>query len=279
MTTTAVATSTGLDQVSAFRRRTPNETCQHCYAHMTPYADNINVTRRAEIVYWSSPSPSHVFNKVRLISASREHFPRLVDEVRQSHFGKPSSWDVASTVDDALNGILANSGYDLAFRALGLWIDSADARQIPSPDFRVEVVRSEQQVREYFLVDSMVFQDGQPNNVREQAAFRDQARDSRSNELGFLVYERRSNRAVACGRLYLFPDLNFGLLQRSGTLPDARFRGAYSALIEKRLLYARERGIDQLGLYADETSSAPILLRRGFKHCGAMTRWQCESVT
>jgi hypothetical protein len=45
-------------------------------------------------------------------------------------------------------------------------------------------------------------------------------------------------------------------------------------VLEARVRKARELGLSHVGLYAVTDTSAPIVLRQGFRRYGAMTYWE-----
>ncbi len=60
-------------------------------------------------------------------------------------------------------------------------------------------------------------------------------------------------------------------LSGAETLPEFRNRGAYSTLVEFRARQALQRGKRYATIIADETTSAPILMKRGFVSVGRAT--------
>ena len=57
-----------------------------------------------------------------------------------------------------------------------------------------------------------------------------------------------------------------------------RGRGAYTALLATRMEYARRAGIGVVGLYARETTSAPIVAAQGFERFGEARQWDRAAV-
>lgn len=79
---------------------------------------------------------------------------------------------------------------------------------------------------------------------------------------------------AASGGLTAFPALGFGLLWAGATVPEARGRGAYAAVLAARVQEARRMGLTSVGLYAVEDTSAPIVARLGFRMEGEMWFWE-----
>jgi GNAT superfamily N-acetyltransferase len=87
----------------------------------------------------------------------------------------------------------------------------------------------------------------------------------------FVVYEGAE--PISYGAMTLFPALGFAMLWRGGTVPEARGRGAYRALLKERMRFADDKGIALVGLYAKLATSAPIVDALGFEGHGHMTFW------
>jgi len=79
-------------------------------------------------------------------------------------------------------------------------------------------------------------------------------------------------RPVSAGRLELAPARAFASLWGGGTVPEARHRGAYRALVEARADRARRSGYRYLTVDARETSR-PILERLGFVALTGVQGW------
>ena len=89
----------------------------------------------------------------------------------------------------------------------------------------------------------------------------------------FLAVDAHSGEPLSQAGMSLFPDLKFSFLFAGATLTAARGRGAYTALVAARVAYANSIGIEHVGLFAREDTSAPIVTRHGFEHCGEMHYW------
>ena len=92
-----------------------------------------------------------------------------------------------------------------------------------------------------------------------------------------VAYDEITGQPLASGGMSLFPELGFGLLWAGGTVPEARGRGAYSAVVAARVACARELGFSMEGLYARVGSSAPIVAHQGFSRSGRMVCWERPS--
>jgi hypothetical protein len=67
-------------------------------------------------------------------------------------------------------------------------------------------------------------------------------------------------------------------LSGAETLPEFRRRGAYSTLVDFRARTALEHGLRYATINADETTSAPILMKRGFISAGRATIYLAPEV-
>ena len=90
----------------------------------------------------------------------------------------------------------------------------------------------------------------------------------------FIAVDGKRGEVLSQAGMFLFPDLSFSFFFAGGTLESARGRGAYTALVAARVAYARSIGIDHVGLFAREDTSAPIVARQGFEYFGEMQDWQ-----
>ena len=70
---------------------------------------------------------------------------------------------------------------------------------------------------------------------------------------------------VAWSYLVYLPSSPIVLLGGAATLPEARGKGIYSALVKRRLDDARRDGREAAVIQADRDTSAPICARMGFR--------------
>ncbi len=87
----------------------------------------------------------------------------------------------------------------------------------------------------------------------------------------YVVYA--GGRPVCAGGVNLYPALSIGFLWAGGTVPSARGRGYYSALVAARMDALRALGVTLAGVYARVDTSAPIVAAQGFEKVGEMTYW------
>jgi ribosomal protein S18 acetylase RimI-like enzyme len=107
-----------------------------------------------------------------------------------------------------------------------------------------------------------------PDGPRTLEHFRDRLDDPTARL--FVAY--LDDRPVSAGRLELPPGRSFAGLWGGGTIPDARHRGLYRALVDARARRARSAGYRYLTVDARETSR-PILERVGFVPLVGVRGW------
>ncbi|MEE2643948.1 MAG: hypothetical protein VYD19_03340 [Myxococcota bacterium] len=145
-------------------------------------------------------------------------------------------------------------------------------RSVP-PEIEVLMVQRLEEMRRLYRLRDQVFGGSAPTpdeNIRR--FFRD-ASGPEARVRQFLALDQESGEAISQAGMSLFPELRFAFLFAGGTRVDARGRGAYTALVATRIAYARSVGIDYVGIFAREDSSAPIVTRQGFERYGVMQRW------
>ena len=91
----------------------------------------------------------------------------------------------------------------------------------------------------------------------------------------FVAYD--GDEPVSSGGVNIYPELGFGLLWAGGTVPAARGRGAYSAILAARIACAAARGLRFIGLYARVGTSSPVVAAQGFDSVGRMTYWETSA--
>lgn len=79
------------------------------------------------------------------------------------------------------------------------------------------------------------------------------------------VYDKKTNRPIACGSITYIPGMPLALLSGASTLPDQRGRGAYSALVKKRLDVAIEDNLEAVVIVANQETSSPICRKFKFQ--------------
>ena len=137
----------------------------------------------------------------------------------------------------------------------------------------VLMVQRLEEMRRLYRLRDQVFGAKAPTPDEHIRRFLSDASGPEARVRQFLALDRESGEALSQAGMSLFPELRFAFLFAGGTREDARGRGAYTALVAARVAYARSAGIDYVGIFAREDSSAPIVTRQGFERCGAMQQW------
>ena len=236
--------------------------------------DDVTVFDRPDLLVLRCDRPIQMLNTVLRAVASLERADDLVQEVRALHATTPSRWCVPDTRPSAhLEAALARGGYAAGHEHEARGIEVAAFRLRASSDFVVRPVDSIERMRHSIAAANEAF--GRTDAFGDDVLARDLAlcTGPGARVHRFVAYDA-DDAPVAAASMTSFPALNFGFLWGGGTIPRARGRGAYFALLASRLAVARERGLSHVGLYARSTTSAPIVARCGFEHWGAMTYWE-----
>jgi GNAT superfamily N-acetyltransferase len=188
---------------------------------------------------------------------------------------------IPATIDGApLRRQLAAAGYGLEHPHHVYVLDTRSARPRANGGFfSVDAVDSLPRLLEWYRVADAAF--GEPRaRTDDELAFdlalcrgggpTDRALVARVYRV---VARDREDAAIACAAMTLFPTLRFALFWGAATLAHARGQGAYTQLVNARLSRARALGIEVVGLYARNETSAPIVARQGFVKHGPMDMW------
>jgi len=89
----------------------------------------------------------------------------------------------------------------------------------------------------------------------------------------FLAFDLVTGQPMAQGSMVICRDLGLAMLFGGGTAEEHRTKGAYTALLNARIEYARDAQLDEVGIFAKRDTASPILERRGFRSCGTMVEW------
>jgi GNAT superfamily N-acetyltransferase len=232
------------------------------------------IVDRPELAYIHCPRDVQYANCVVRTRAPAERLPALCDEVTAAHATVRSRWLVRPAGDRAvLELALAAGGWDPRWEHDGFVVDTGTFTPCPSRGVSVRTVRTRADLVDWMDVSGRAFDavravGDAELEVELERCTRADARTSR-----FVATDDASGRPVASAGMNLYPRLRFGFLWAGGTVPEARGRGAYSALVAARVAHARTLGFRYVGLYARLGSSAPIVARQGFERHGRMTYW------
>lgn len=239
------------------------------------------VVSRPELAYVACDRDVGYLNTVTRTRATRRRLPALIEEVDTAHAGVLSRWLVPSTFDTAaLVEALSRSGRRPAHTHEAAALDVREFTPRDTEGVVVREVRTRADLRACTDVAAAAF--GAASTPRGEEQILDELRLCTQPDrrvMRFVVYDEFTGEPLSSGGMNLYPDLAFGFLWAGGTVPHGRKRGAYSALLAARVRRADELGFEHVGLYARLGSSAPIVLRQGFKTYGQMTYWERKART
>lgn len=231
--------------------------------------DDVEVVERPEITYTHSPRRAGVFNLVTRVRPKQSSPRELVREVLEHHRGSRSRWNITPMADDLeLLEALREAGYREGHRHYAYAIDvDAYERDVPE-DVEVREVASVEELRTLYDVCTEVFDDARDLSESELADEVAQCTGPDRRVARFVGY--RNGEPAGSGGLNFFDDLGFGLIWGGGVRKAHRGHGVYTALLQARADAAAARGLDRIGLYGREGTSAPIVEAHGFDRHGPM---------
>lgn len=140
-----------------------------------------------------------------------------------------------------------------------------DLRVPVPPEVSAEVVRSLEQVREVDAINVPVWEQAALDEEGLRTEWAD-VRDALDAGQRVRVLGRVDGHAVSTGGCTLVD--GFTRLWGAATLPEARGRGAYRAVLAERLRVSAELGASTALVKGRVSTSAPILAAVGFRHFG-----------
>jgi hypothetical protein len=232
------------------------------------------VVSRSEITYVCSPSDIGYLNAVVRLDAPDEQMGALAAEVSAAHAGVASRFMLmGGSRRPAVERALAAAGYHVEHEMIAHGIATDAFVPRATPEVLVERVVDLAHLRRWAITSARGFE--RPADLEGAHLARDLALSTGEGARvhRFTALDRASGAPLAAAGLTVFPALSFGLLWAGSTVPDARGRGAYSALVAARVAHARSLGVRFVGLYARVGTSAPIVAKQGFAAHGPMTYW------
>lgn len=154
---------------------------------------------------------------------------------------------------------------------LGYPLDEGLPRADPPAEVTVEVVHDERTLRAASSVAVRGWGRIEPDEA-ELARRLGEARDDLSTWSTFQVVASADGTAISTGGCTLAGEV--AQLWGAVTLPGARRRGGYRAVLAERLRLAREHGASLALAKARAETSGPILLRAGFTDFGQQHRYR-----
>ena len=237
--------------------------------------EGVRVVDRPEILYLAADRNVGYLNTVLRVRAADARVPALVAEVGLAHEHVDSRWAlVGESRRAAVERALSAAGYRAEHEhfAYSTAVDTFRARR-SDPRIVVRRVTDADGLRACVEVSGRAFGRMEPFEPTVLAAELDACARDAARVQRFVAYDAATGEPLASAGLNSYPALRFGFLWAGGTVPEARGRGAYSALVASRVSRARELGLLAVGLYARVGTSAPIVERQGFARGGPMTYW------
>lgn len=195
----------------------------------------------------------------------------LVEEMSGWFGHAKARWLVPDTFDRApLEAALDAHGWTPAesFEARAI---RPEQYAVEAPDVDVRRIDSVEMLAHSWSVASRAFERDLTHTTEELEKELVQCASPEGRVHRYLVY--LDGEPVSSGGFNVFDHLGFAFLWAGATVPEARGRGAYTALVARRLADAHARGVEWVGLYAKRETSAPIVAKQGFAQVGEMTYW------
>jgi len=235
---------------------------------------DVRVTDRPELLYYSCLRDVPMLNVVTRTRAESERLPALIEEVSRTHENVRSRWLVRDLPSwEPLQRALDAAGYAPKIHTFASAIDVKEYEPRSAEGIVVRQVLDMQTLRDSVAVMGQAF--GGSRAMTDEELARDLENCTQGTRVQrFVAYDEATMEPVSSGGITLFPALRFGFLWAGGTIPEARGRGAYSAILKARIDRARELGFEYVGLYAVTDTSGPIVYRQGFQRYGTMTYWE-----
>ncbi len=232
------------------------------------------VVDRPDVAYVSCPRPSPFLNCVTRTRAMPDELHDLIEEVGEAHGHTTSRWLVRHRPEtEALARALEAAGYAPAYehRACLVEVDRFQPRAVSGITARVVSCREE--LLAVIRVAEAAFGSRTQFSPAEIDQYLEECTRPGGRVRRFLAYDESTGAPLSAGGMTLFPDLGFAYFWGGGTIPEARGRGAYSAVLAGRIEEARAAGLRSVGLYARIDSSAPVVRKQGFELHGTMSYW------
>lgn len=233
---------------------------------------DVTVVDRPAIKYAHAPRESPLYNRVVRVRPSLEEPRELVEEVAHAHQGCPSQWNVNALGDDprlraALEdaGYVRGSEYDAYVHRVG------EYRRKSPTDVNVRRVESRRDLILLHDVRDDVFDGSEPLSDEDLDRELKLATGKGASVLRFVAF--RNGEPSGTGSMTFFGEHDIALIWAGGVREEHRENGVYTALLAARFEAAAQRQIGLVGLFAQTTTSGPIVAAHGFERHGAMVAW------
>jgi len=183
--------------------------------------------------------------------------------------GVAFTWQIGPNTDAVgLSRVLATQGLHREIDALLLTAKIPIRGRLPDHDLRLVEEHDERSATDAIRIDRERTRD--EVRLRVEARLRYLACPTRRGG-GVVAYRR--DQAVGYGAWRYGSDGETVYLHRASTLQPHRRTGVYSAILGWRLDRAVRDGKTTAVVMAERASSAPILMRKGFREVGALQIW------
>lgn len=237
--------------------------------------DFVRIVDRPELLCLACPEvEASLYNMVLRLRPPRGRLRALLDEVVEAHRGRESRVPVPPTIRSSeLEEALLERSYQPRVHHHGYVLGTGGHRPRPRGGIRVVRVTTPAQLRRAVKVVGAAFGDPRvPGDDELERLWADcSPADARVQR--YLAVDAETGEGLAHGGLTVHTSLGFGFLWGGGTVPGARGRGAYRAVLDARILRASQLGLGRVGLYGRDETSGPIVEALGFAREGPMVHW------
>lgn len=229
---------------------------------------------RPEVLYVRCPRDVPGLNSVLRVRADTRQLPALIDEVVEAHRNVCSRWCLTPRDGGpVLTQALAAAGYTLTTHHHGYSLEVDTPRPAVPASIEVRRVETMAQLDDALEVKHRAFEMRASTTLAERRGFLDDCTGPTARVVRFVAYDRERGAAISAGGLTIHRGLDLGFLWAGATVPEARGRGAYTAVVSARVAFARRAGLRWVGLFARRNTSAPIVASQGFTRHGPMDFW------
>jgi GNAT superfamily N-acetyltransferase len=230
-----------------------------------------HVTRleRADVLALHDGTSRDLHNQVVRAACPESEAADLVAEIDAFHTGCSQWLVVPTTPMAALEKHLPRRGYVPRFEGDAFTL-STDSKWV-SADVRVVVVHDLATLRDNREACHRGFERGPQGNVDWEADLR-MCTEPGARTARFVAYDS-AGAPIGSANINRYDALSFGFLWAGAVVPEARGRGVYGALLAARARWAKVNGLANIGLYANRSTSGPVVERMGFEKHGPMTYW------
>lgn len=170
----------------------------------------------------------------------------------------------------AFEAALAARGYRRAERYYTYVLEVAAWQPGRHSAIAARPVQAMHELRAFMRVNDRAFDKQQARTEQELGQFLEAGNGPRIRR--FVGWD--GDQPVSAGGITAHPKLDIGFLWGGGTVPEARGKGAYSAVLGARIGWAADAGLRYVGLYARRETAAPVVEAQGFVRHGPMDYWR-----